>query len=106
MERADLAALLKSTGLPVSYRNWGKAKAPDLPYLLYFFIGGNDLAADNMNHATVQRWCVELYSKSKDDESEAAVERLLKMNEIPYSKNEVGPTDDGPCMTAYYFTAY
>lgn len=106
MERSDLFKLLKTAGLPVSYRNWGKAKPPAMPYLLYFTIGSDDLMADNVNYVGVKRWCVELYSEAKDDDSEAAVEQLLKQNEAPYSKNEIGPTDDGPYMTAYYFATY
>ena len=104
MERADIFSLLTATGLPVAYRTWGEAIPPPLPYVVYLYVGSDDLAADDANYCDVARWCVELYSEAKDDESEAAIAERLRSNETPYSKNEVGPIDGDRFMVAFYFT--
>lgn len=104
MVRADVFAMLKASGLPVTYRTWGEAVPPPLPYVAYFYIGDSDLAADDSNYCEVARWCAELYSEDKDDESEAAIVTQLKNKEIPYSKNEIGPIDGDRFMVAFYFT--
>ncbi len=46
---------------------------------------------------------MELYSKAKHDAGEAAVEAVLSGMPVPFNKNEIGPTEDGPHMTAWYF---
>lgn len=104
MGRSDIFALLKATGLPVTYRTWGGAAPPPLPYIAYFYVGDSDLAADDSNYCEVARWCAELYSEAKDDESEASIALQLGRNETPYSKNEVGPIDGDKFMVAFYFT--
>ena len=53
--------------------------------------------------AEAREWCVELYSKAKHDAGEAAVEAVLSGMPVPFNKNEIGPTEDGPHMTAWYF---
>lgn len=103
--RADIFRILESSGVPTAYRSWGEGKAPKLPYAVYFFVESADVMADNANYARIGRWCAELYSRAKDDESEAAIEAALSEGGIAFAKNEIGPVKDGPYMTAWYFTA-
>lgn len=106
MTREEVFALLKSTGLKATYRQWAPAKPPPLPYVVFFSIDSSDLIADNSNYHEVTRWCVELYSEKKDDDAEGSIKQLLKTSEIPYSRNEIGTNTSGLFMVAFYFTTY
>lgn len=104
MTRADVFSLLQWAGLPTTYRSWGDAKPPSLPYVVFFQTGRSDFMADDRNYGKATDYCAELYSEIKDDESESAIEQVLERYEIPYTKNEIGATNDGPHMVAWYFT--
>ena len=103
MDRADLFGALRETGMPVAYRDWGEAEPPALPYVVFFSTGSDYFRADDRNYAEAREWCVELYSKAKHDAGEAAVEAVLSGMPVPFNKNEIGPTEDGTHMTAWYF---
>lgn len=104
MKRKDVFAMLKEAGLPVAYRKWAPAKPPPLPYIVYYFVDGSDLAADDGNYVGVCRWCAELYSAAKDDESEERIKQVLKGHRKPYAYQEVGHIEDGPFEAVFYFT--
>lgn len=104
MRREDVFDMLRSTGLPVTYRKWSPAKPPPLPYIVYYFVDGNDLMADDENYIGVRRWCAELYSESKDDGNEKKIEQALKQHKKPYAYQEIGNIEDGPFEAVFYFT--
>lgn len=102
MERSDLYALLKEAGMPVTYRKWAPAEPPDMPYIVFFQTGRNDVYADDSNYVKVRSWCAELYSKKKHDEGEEAVESALSGGGIAYKMTEIGDREDY-FLAAYYF---
>lgn len=104
MKRADVFSLLQRAGLPTTYRSWGDAKPSSLPYIVFFQTGRSDFMADDSNYGKAVDYCAELYSETKDDERELAVEQALEGCEIAYTKNEIGAVSDGPHMVAWYFT--
>lgn len=86
MNLEKLAALLESTGIPVTYLAWPEEAAPPLPFLCYLVVSSNNFVADGQVYLPVQRVHVELYTKVKDLDSESRVENALR--EIPWQKSE------------------
>lgn len=77
MTLSELGALLKTTGLPVSYRAWPENGAPPLPFVCYLEAGSNNFSADGVVYCPIKRVQVELYTKLKDPEAEDKVEAAL-----------------------------
>lgn len=72
-----LHSLLKSTGMPVTYRAWPENDAPPLPYICYLVAYSNNFGADNRVYWKINHIQVELYTKLKDQEAEDRVENAL-----------------------------
>lgn len=77
MTLTELADLLKSTGIPVTYYAWPENQAPQLPFICYLTPGSNNFAADGLVYYPVTQVNVELYTKIKSPETEAKVEEAL-----------------------------
>ena len=77
MTLSEFDVLLKSTGLPVTYRAWPENEAPPLPFVCYVEAGSNNFAADGVVYYPVKRMQVELYTKLKDPDAEGKVETAL-----------------------------
>lgn len=77
MTLSEVDVLLKTTGLPVTYRAWPENEAPPLPFVCYVEAGSNNFAADGVVYYPVKRMQVELYTKLKDPETEGKVEAAL-----------------------------
>lgn len=90
MTRKQIADILATAGLPLSYRFFPIGNAPESPpYLLYFYEASDDVMADDTNYVNVENLVVELYtSKERDFTTEDAVDTLLKANNLTYAKNE------------------
>lgn len=68
---------LKSTGLPVTYREWPEGEAPALPFICYLTEGSAPLFADGVVYYNFDYVAVELYTKHKDPATEKQVESAL-----------------------------
>lgn len=77
MTLSELSELLKTTGLPVTYRAWPVNEVPELPFLCYLTTGVNTLPADGGVYYHWDDVRVELYTKLKDPAAEALVEAAL-----------------------------
>lgn len=77
MTLTELADLLKSTGIPVTYYAWPENQAPQLPFICYLTPGSNNFAADGLVYYPITQVNVELYTKIKSPETEAKVEGAL-----------------------------
>lgn len=77
MTLGELSMHLKTTGLPVTYREWPEGKAPDLPFICYLCTDADALFADGGVYYTWENVRVELYTKFKDSATEATVEAAL-----------------------------
>lgn len=105
MDRETLYALLSSVGLPLCYKTWLPDDAPPPPRMCYRYMNNDaDLKADNVNFVRVSEWALELYTKAKDDEVEAAIERLFMENEIVFSKTEAEISSEGLYEVLYLFS--
>ena len=78
MTLAEFAALLKTTGLPVTYRAWEDGAAPELPFLCYLSTGTDTLPADGGVYVRWDNVRVELYTALKDPAAEEKVEAALR----------------------------
>lgn len=87
MTLSELKDILKSTGLPVVYRAWPEQKAPPLPYICYLCVGNTPTYADSSVYVQSSEINVELYTKTKDPATEAALEAALK--NFHWTKSEI-----------------
>lgn len=88
MALKTLKAVLDGSGLLWAYRQWEEGEAPPLPYGVYYAGRSNPFGADGIVYSSSQRYTLELYSRDKDPESEAAVEAALTAAGIFFSKDE------------------
>lgn len=77
MSLTALKKMLKSSGLPVTYRAFPEGEAPQLPYICYNTPGSNNFAADGKVYFAKNAVQVELYTKYKDTETEKRVEEAI-----------------------------
>lgn len=87
MTLAELNDLLKSTGLPVTYRAWPEKCAPPLPFICYLCTGSTNLYADASVYVQAQDVRIELYTRMKDPAAEVKVETALQG--FHWSKTEI-----------------
>ena len=87
MARADIAAILAETGLPVVYYQWPDGANPQFPCLRYVYDGDASFNADNEHYRKFDLWSVTLVSGWKDDVAEETLERVLESHGIVYSKS-------------------
>lgn len=86
MTYKQIATMVASMGLPYAYYQFPEGTAQSLPFICFFFVGIDDLYADNSNYKRIEQLSVELYTKDKDFDTEATVEGVLKNNNLTYSK--------------------
>ena len=102
MTLAELYTLLKTTGLPVTYREWPEQAAPPLPWIAYLAAYTNNFAADGGVYAVITHLQIELYTKDKDPAQEAKVEAALAtVPGIFWEKTEES-LDDEQCLEVLY----
>lgn len=87
MELSEFKNILKSTGLPVTYRAWPEQKAPPLPYICYLCVGSETIYADSSVYYQSMEINVELYTRMKEPYTEALVEAALK--DFHWTKTEI-----------------
>ncbi|MCH3943061.1 MAG: hypothetical protein WAY93_05680 [Atopobiaceae bacterium] len=88
MSPKDIQAALEKSGLRVCYRAWAEGREPELPYVVWYFPQTDNLMADGAVYERISDLNVELYSESKDFESERALERVLTEMFRAWQKSE------------------
>lgn len=61
---------------------------PSPPFICYYYLGSDDLAADNTNYQRIRPLTIELYTDNKDFAVEDAVESALNAAGFVYSRAE------------------
>lgn len=84
MTRQDIAKLVKSLGYDWTFYQFPNDKAPELPYVVYYYPDRSDFMADNSNYRHIETLRIELYTEARDFEAEDRLEALLP---FPYSKD-------------------
>lgn len=88
MTTQDVASMVASVGIPTAYYQFPNDTGQEPPFICFYYPGDNDFKADNINYAKINRLIIELYTDSKDFAFEAAVEQVLKDNELAFIRNE------------------
>ena len=86
MTYQDIQTKLELTGLPVVQNFWEIGQVPALPYIVYTFPNTSDFNADNTNYLEIVGMEVELYTDTKEIETEKAVEAVILDEFGPYDK--------------------
>lgn len=88
MTLAELAAILKSTGLPVAYSHFKSDNVPPPPFIAYTTDSSSNFFADNQVYREIENVVVELYTDKKDLAAEKALESVLKEHDLPFETIE------------------
>jgi hypothetical protein len=87
----ELAAILQSTGLPVAYSHFVESEdspLPQPPFIIYLVAYTSNFAADNTVYYEIRNIQIELYTDTKDIETEHLLEGVLNSNELVYQSTE------------------
>lgn len=105
MTLAELNTTLSAV-LPgrIVYNAWPVGEAPPLPYVCYYSTGSDNFAADNVVYDSNRPVRIELYTRSKDLATEAAVEAALTGAGIYWSRDESYIDDEKVYLTIYEVT--
>lgn len=88
MTYKEIATMISSIGLPYTYDSFPNNIAPLPPYIVFNYPQDNDLAADNINYVSIDVLNIELYTASKDFDTESQVESVLTQNGLFFDKTE------------------
>ena len=88
MTYQEVAAMIKSIGVPFAYYQFPNNTEQACPFICFFFSSSNDLAADNTNYQRIRELNIELYTDNKDFQLEETVESTLNQNGLVYYREE------------------
>lgn len=89
MTRQEVATMVASIGLPYAYYQFSEDTAQPCPFICFYYTGSDDMSADNINYAKVERLVIELYTDEKDFTNEDAVAAALNSYGLFFTKSEV-----------------
>lgn len=86
---------------PTAYWSFPENEAPALPYITYFEDAAANFGADNRVYHSARSISIELLTKSKNPDAEAAVEAALDENDIYWTKTETHLDDEDAFEVIY-----
>ena len=92
---------LQSTGLPCAYSHFKTAQEP--PYIVYIGRSQNVLEADNTHYWRENKYQVEYYYKTKNEQNETDIEDSLLNAGFVYEKSEDVFIEDENVNVIYYY---
>lgn len=101
MTPIDVDKMIESIGLPYAYYQFPEGTAQELPFVVFFFSGSDDLYADTENYQKISTLNIELYTKHKDFAQDSAIEMILNNNGLTYYKEESYIDSEKMWQTAY-----
>ena len=104
MTPKEVKELIKQAGVPCEYYKFLEDTKQEPPFICYFFDGGEDLYADNINYCHLEKLYIELYTDRKDFALEDRLQRILNSNGIAYSKEEDNIDSEHMHVTVYTTT--
>lgn len=84
----DIKTMLAEIELPVTYYSWPEKMAPKLPYLVWYLPSSDNFAADDKVYEHIETLHVELYTETKDFETEQTVEAVLDAYGMVWERQE------------------
>ena len=88
MTYQQVAAMVRSIGVPYAYYQFPDGTGQACPFICFFFSDSNDLAADDTNYQKIRTLNIELYTDNKDFALEGTVETVLNSNGLVYDRTE------------------
>jgi hypothetical protein len=80
--------ILEELGLPYAYDHFAEGEGPDPPFLCFRCPNSDNFAADGTVYFPITAVDIELYTDTKDPETEKKLEDLLIESRIFYEKTE------------------
>ena len=93
--------VLQSTGLPCAYSHFKTAQEP--PYIVYIGRRQDVLEADNTHYWRENKYQVEYYYKTKNEQNETDIEDSLLNAGFVYEKSEDVFIEDENVNVIYYY---
>ena len=87
MTISEVKTMVQSIGYPSTYYEFQNAP-PKKPFVVWYFPRSADFYADGLNYQNIEQLNIELYTRTKDFEAEAAVENVLKSNGFSWTREE------------------
>lgn len=91
---------MKKTGLPCAYSHFKKKQDP--PFLVYLGAGQDTFSADDTFRWTKNRYTIEYYFTTKNEQAETSIEETLLADGFRYFKSEDTYIEDEEIFVIYY----
>lgn len=101
MQISDIKDILAETELPVTYYQWPINQAPAPPYLVWYFPGSDNFAADDKVYKRIYTLNVELYTQVKNFLTEMDVEAVFDKYSLVWDKVEAYINDEKMYQVLY-----
>lgn len=101
MRLDEIGTMLKESKIPVAYSHFAKTQPP--PYLVYYAKEERAITADSIVICKVLSIVVELYTATKNETLEKALESLLDERHIGFSKYASWINDAKAYQTTFEF---
>ena len=99
MRRADVIAVLSSSGIPCIYGWYREGSEPDRPYLVLHYLFDGPVFADDSRYVERDYWQADLVCEREDVSSEGLVEAALAAGVIPVIAGFQGIDANGDITT-------
>lgn len=99
MTLLEVAQMVASIGLPYRYSHFSETPQP--PYVVFYYPSETDPHADNSNYINKRQLFIELFTKTKDQASEAIIEGKLKQAGLTWYKQTDFLNDEKLFQTTY-----
>lgn len=107
MTYADIKTMLDtveiSEGVPVpnAYYQFDENTGIKAPFICFYNTGSQDVYADNSNYRKIDHLVVELYTKYKDFQMEAALEGAFRSSGLTWTREETHLDDESLYVEVY-----
>lgn len=99
MTLKEVATIISSAGFPCRYSHFSETPVP--PYVVFYYPSETDPHADNSNYINKRQLFIELFTKTKDQASEAQLEAVLKSAGFSWYKQTDFLNDEKLYQTTY-----
>lgn len=99
MTLKEVATIISSAGFPCRYSHFSETPVP--PYVVFYYPSETDPHADNSNYINKRQLFIELFTKTKDQASEAQLEAVLKSAGFSWYKQTDFLNDEKLFQTVY-----
>lgn len=102
MTYQDVKDMIAGFGLPCAYYQFTKQTAQPPPFICFYFSDDADLVADDTNYQKIANLTIELYTETKDFETEGQIESALNEAGFVYRRDETAIDSEQMYMVAFY----